>query len=347
MPLDYNSGYDTTIKWPFNYLNGLVGGESEYVSGEGLNTALVLDNFAQFSVVNSGYLSYLASTAHTRQYQYQAAGWANSKSQASAQLAYTQSQMQVANSQANAQLGYNQSMLANRVGYGMSLINTGASTAGGVIGSAVSGNLGGVVSSLAQGALGAANATANSYVGAQAAQTALTQNQNTTAMQSRMATQNQQLANFVNQGDYQNAIAGIQATVQDAAITQPSQSGQIGGDGFNWAKGYHNIIVNFKRISGAAFASVAQYFERYGYAIRRRCNFGEITLDKMQVMEHFSYWKCPYLYITEFDGTETERDAFRGIFAKGVTIWSDPADIGHQDVGGRGNLVSANARLSY
>lgn len=318
--------------------------KAEYVAGDGFNNSLVITDTSQFSVVNNMYMSYLASTARTREYQYQAAGWTNTKSQAAANLSYEQAQMSIANSQANAQLSYNQAIYANDISTQMGYINTGISTAGNFFGNLASMNIGGAIGSLASGATGAMNTAANSQIATSAANTALQQSNNNNALAGRLATQNQQLASYVANGDYQNAIAGIQATVQDAALTQPSQSGMIGGDGFRWAKGYHTLHILWKTISGAALKSVADYFIRYGYAIHRRLNFGKIGLKDMQVMSDYSYWKCTYSYVTDFDGTETEKDVMRGILAKGTTIWSDPAKIGYD---GSHNTVNNVKRLSY
>ena len=142
-----------------------------------------------------------------------------------------------------------------------------------------------------------------------------------------VADSNLALANGVNRGDYQNAIAGINATVQDAALTPPSTVGQAGGEGFNWKNGLVGITVTYKTLAGASKATVADYFRRYGYAVQRFLPLGSVR--HMLCMSKFAYWKCKESNITCGKANETEREAMRGVIEKGVTLWESPSDIGN------------------
>ena len=51
-----------------------------------------------------------------------------------------------------------------------------------------------------------------------------------------------------------------------------------------------------------------------------------------QVMDKFTYWKLQDSYVTEGDCPETFKETVRGIFEKGVTVWTNPLDIGTVDV---------------
>ena len=130
-----------------------------------------------------------------------------------------------------------------------------------------------------------------------------------------------------NQGDYQNAIAGINATVQDAALTPPSTVGQAGGQGFNYKNGLVGITVTYKTLSGAARDAVADYFRRYGYSVRRYLAVG--TVRHMLCMTKFAYWRLVDASIVCGAANESERETMRGIAEKGVTLWDAPESIGH------------------
>jgi hypothetical protein len=50
------------------------------------------------------------------------------------------------------------------------------------------------------------------------------------------------------------------------------------------------------------------------------------------VMNNFTYWKLSETYITGAACPEQYKQAIRGIFEKGVTVWSNPANIGTIDI---------------
>lgn len=320
-------GFEGSVK------NGVIPG------GDFLDTAVWLTDFPQFSLVNNNYLTYLAGTTHTRAYQYQSAGWQKSRAALSAATEY-ENAVQSAQAQGlNARDLTNAAMrnandTANNayVTAGIGLVGgaadmlTGAAWRGG---EGHTSNPGGVFS------LGAS--AINSVLSAQTQQNnaihmAGTQQQNaarTMNTQLGIADRNNTLAARVASGDYQNAIAGINATVQDAALTPPSTVGQAGGEGFNWKNGLVGITVTYKTLAGASKETVADYFRRYGYAVQRFLPLG--TVRHMLCMSKFAYWKCKETSITCGQANETEREAMRGVIEKGVTLWDAPEDIGNID----------------
>lgn len=148
---------------------------------------------------------------------------------------------------------------------------------------------------------------------------------NTQNLTSSQATQNYNLANWANQGDYEQTIAQINASVQDAALTQPSIVGQTGGDGFNLANGYMGIEVRYKTVGEQMARVIGDYWGKYGYAAHEVVQMRQRPLN---VMRYYTYWKFTDIYIESAECAEADKDAIRGIFAKGVTVWSDPANIG-------------------
>lgn len=283
-------------------------------SGEFLDSCLWLADFPQFSIVNSNYITYLASTAHTRAYQYESAGWQNAKSNAASDLAYTQAMNQTALNEANR---YDQGpigapQIANYAGQALGAIESGLNRLTGQ--PAVSSNevtLAGAANYLAQRQTGnlAFNATQD--------------------LSRQVAGQNLDYAKYAARGDYANQIAAINATVQDAALQAPSTVGQMGGQGFMWKNGLVGFAVNYKTAGGAAMRTVCDFWARYGYKIQRFYNFGNANMTALKVMNHFSYWKVSETYITCAKANEAEKDAIRGVLEKGVTVWGNPSEIGN------------------
>lgn len=283
-------------------------------SGDFLDSCLWLADFPQFSIVNSNYITYLASTAHTRAYQYESAGWQNAKSNAASDLAYTQAMNQTALNEANR---YDQGpigapQIANYAGQAMGAIESGLNRLTGQ--TAVSSNevtLAGAANYLAQRQTGnlAFNATQD--------------------LSRQVAGQNLDYAKYAARGDYANQIAAINATVQDAALQAPSTVGQMGGQGFMWKNGLVGFAVNYKTAGGAAMRTVCDFWARYGYKIQRFYNFGNAKMTALKVMNHFSYWKVSETYITCAKANEAEKDAIRGVLEKGVTVWGNPSEIGN------------------
>ena len=144
------------------------------------------------------------------------------------------------------------------------------------------------------------------------------------AQANQFATQNKALADWAARGDYQNAIAGIDATVQDAALTQPSQSGQMAGDGFNLSNGMMIVQIRYKTITAQMQEIVGNYFLKYGYAIRQYL----VPQKDFMCMEKYTYWKMLDTSIICSTADEGVKNAIRGIFEKGVTVWRNPIDIG-------------------
>jgi hypothetical protein len=290
--------------------------------GDFLDTCLWITDFPQFSIVNNNYITYMASTANTRAYQYESAGWTYKKGLATADTNYS-----------NALRGAD-----------TELANYNAST-GGLIGN-VGNMLQGVGNNSAQNSYtignnsftpsAAQNAMNNAVAGNWGTSfinnlTGYTQLQNNQNLARANAEANFGLANYANQGDYENTIRSIQAQYNDAALKPPSTLGQMGGNGFMWKNGLVGFAVSYKTISGAAMRSIGEFFRRYGYRINRWLNFSRSkdgTLKNLKVMSKFSYWKAKETYITCAYANESEKNVLRGILEKGVTIWGDPEDIG-------------------
>ena len=265
--------------------------------GNNLDNAIWFQGFPKFTLVNDEGALSIAQRVNSLNASYAGAGWANAKSNATAQLGYSQTMQALDTAQQNKNIE-NQAAIAN-----------GALSA---IGSLASGSVGGAL-------MGAAGTGVNLY--ASNAQFANTQN-----LTASQATQNYQLAQWANKGDYEQQLAVLNASVQDAALTQPSIVGQAGGDGFNLTNGYMGIEVRYKVINADAVRVIGDYWGKYGYACRECVNMGAFGLHQMQ---YYTYWKFTDIYIENASCAESDKDAIRGIFSKGVTVWRDPAQIGN------------------
>lgn len=306
--------------------------------GDFLDTCVWLTDFPQFSFVNNAYLTYLASTTHTRAYQYSSAGWQLDRAN---MLASTGLQNATIGANASWDATYQQVQAgvqnANRNWFS-GFANTASTALGGAAGGAVGGVSGGVVGMGAGAIMGGVGGIASAISGAVANDNGLENAKaNLTAMSNiadinrnaaqRQAGNDYNTALRSNQGDYQNAIAGINATVQDAALTPPSTIGQSGGQGFNWKNGLVCITVTYKTLSGASLSAVADYFRRYGYSVRRFLQLGSVR--HMLCMSKFAYWRAIGASLTCAAANESERETMRGIIEKGVTLWDAPESIGN------------------
>lgn len=290
------------------------------VAGNSLDSCVWLQEMPKFSLVNDNYLNYLASTTHTRDWQYNAAGWQQAKSNASAQLSYDQAQQQIATNRANWNAS-TQGLLGNVAGNIGNLAMTGANALG--IGGEVSG-----AADFANGVLGAVSGAIgatgwDNMQGIVNNLTGLTELNNNQALQGNIASQNLDLAQWAAQGDYENSIAKIEATVQDAALTAPSVIGQAGGSGFSMSNGLFVVQTRFKTIDQNHMHIIGEYWLRYGYAVRE---FMQVP-ENLSCMEHFTYWKMLETSVECALADETSKETIRGIFEKGVTVWRSADEI--------------------
>lgn len=283
--------------------------------GDFLDTCVWLTDFPQFSFVNNAYLTYLASTTHTREYQYSSAGWQLDRANMTANTGYQNAQRDISSQReqwSNSPAGFGSNVAQTM--WSSPIIDVGGFTT-----PSLSDIAGMATQSASVAGWNAQNMVANA-TGAGSLNAKL-------SGQSDIADNNLELARNAAKGDYQNAIAGINATVQDAALTPPSTVGQSGGQGFNWKNGLVCITVTYKTLSGASLSAVADYFRRYGYSVRRFLTLGSVR--HMLCMSKFAYWRAMGASLTCADANESERETMRGIIEKGVTLWDAPESIGN------------------
>lgn len=306
---------------------------ANFDDGEGMDFACQISNFPQLSIVNNMYQNYLASTANTRAFQFSNASWAQQKSLTAANNAYNVAQAGMDTAQRNQDIANQLTMRQTGIGLEQNtwngIKNIGGSVAGG-IGALASGNVSGALSEAANAVLGYADMSFQAdWMTRSAANQMSAQNQtlrSNLGYQAYTADTNYSYANFAANGDYQQAIQGINATVRDAALTQPSVSGQLGGSMYNWANGYVGFLFKWKRIKTQYLHQIGDYFMRYGYYVNRFL----VPPADLKCMNHFTYWQLQDAVIYG-NLPEAFRQALRGIFESGCTVWSNPDEIGRID----------------
>lgn len=320
----YITGYNT------DKLNTVWKTDTEYV-----NEAMVIDNFPHVPVVNDQSMIWYASHAHSIAQNRNAASWGLDKSTRAADTSFDATMRGIRTGNAimqnnlgaqnlntalanTAQMAHQQVNSANRA---ISGIGGAASTALSNPLSAI-GQLGGYVQGQVTSDISTGidiNARNLSNVISQNLTRANQSEQN--ALAGTNAAANRDLAKWASQGDYQQQIASLNASVKDAQITSPSVSGATGGDPFNWIMNGALIFAKLKMVGQDVIRRQGQFWERYGYA----CDFFLSQLpDRLQAMTRFSYWKCQDVRIVSSACPQTYIDTLRGMLEKGVTVWHSP-----------------------
>lgn len=339
--------------------------------GDFLQTALWFTDFPQWSIVNNSYITYMASNANTIRYNYSSAEWANTSSKMGNQLTYdiAQNNLGLQNQQV---ADYYQAMYnGSTSGFGyqgdylsvtqqrqqMSDLSSIGNSAANALAPGATESLGGpaaVAANLVPVAINAVSALVNDYTQSNANQANFETQRNVALLNANQAiargnqsfanaTQAKQVADQIADGNKDIAIQGIQAGLQDAALTPPSTSGQMGGNGFRYATGMmFSGVIKYMRVSDDAIIRAGQYFRRFGYAVNR---YVTVPTQKMNVCRYFSYYKFLDIELVNAYADESAKSTIRGILYSGVTIWGDPANIGR--VSCVGNTVRSDRIAEY
>lgn len=289
--------------------------------GETLENALIWDDFPQISIVNDSYQQYLASNANSLRYQRSAAQWGLEKSNANANTSYDNANRSLDAAAANQAAAYRQQAQLSKYSMGnlvqnqmMQVYNTMPKDLKKGLNGLTQANVGRIVET-----------TVNAANGSMANELGNLQFQNTQAAQQGNIDANYALQKWAAKGDYQQAIASINASVRDARILPPTQSGTMSGGFFanlmGW--GLPSWFITGHTVMTDQQDRIAKYWQRYGYSVAEYMNIGR-NFNLMSVM---TYWKCADTTITALDADEGVRAAIRGIFEKGVSVWGSAADI--------------------
>lgn len=126
---------------------------------------------------------------------------------------------------------------------------------------------------------------------------------------------------------YATAIDAISAGLKQAGVAAPAQFG-AGANGQSSATAPRALFAQVVTQRECDIMNAASAFARYGYTLMR-----EFSMERMQVMRHFTYWKCAEVWCSgNGNALEGAQGAIKDILIRGVTVWSKPEEIGHVSI---------------
>lgn len=128
---------------------------------------------------------------------------------------------------------------------------------------------------------------------------------------------------------YATAIDAISAGLNQAGVAAPAQFG-ASANGQSGATAPRALFAQIVTQRECDIMNAASAFARYGYALMR-----EFSMERMQVMRHFTYWKCAEVWCSgNGNALESAQSVIKDILIRGVTVWSKPEEIGRVSIYG-------------
>lgn len=126
---------------------------------------------------------------------------------------------------------------------------------------------------------------------------------------------------------YATAIDAISAGLNQAGVAAPAQFG-ANANGQSGATAPRALFAQVVTQRECDIMNAASAFARYGYSLMR-----EFSMGRMQVMRHFTYWKCAEVWCSgNGNALESAQGAIKDILIRGVTVWSKPEEIGRVSI---------------
>ncbi len=126
---------------------------------------------------------------------------------------------------------------------------------------------------------------------------------------------------------YATAIDAISAGLNQAGVAAPAQFG-ANANGQSSATAPRALFAQVVTQRECDIMNAASAFARYGYSLMR-----EFSMERMQVMRHFTYWKCSEVWCSgNGNALESAQGAIKDILIRGVTVWSKPEEIGRVSI---------------
>lgn len=119
-------------------------------------------------------------------------------------------------------------------------------------------------------------------------------------------------------------------TYRDMYNQPPAPVGAYTGDPWSDEMAQRAYVVKVRTQSKSALLQAGMYMLRYGIASNKLYNRPNLTSCR-----HYTYWRADDVWLTNDIAPNDALDAIRDRFAAGVTIWSDPTEIG-------GDYLAAN-----
>lgn len=127
-----------------------------------------------------------------------------------------------------------------------------------------------------------------------------------------------------------NTRSNVNAVWRDLLNHAAQPVGAYGGDNFKQATGLDTLTIKVVTEDNGAIAAAGDYMLRYGIASNKLYNKPNLT-----PCNHFTYWQAGDVWLTNNLAGNDALDTIRERLTDGVTIWSDPDEIG-------GDYLAAN-----
>ena len=121
-----------------------------------------------------------------------------------------------------------------------------------------------------------------------------------------------------------NTQNNAKSTLYDSRNASPVKLTDFGGNPTSDYMRTRGVQVKVRTQSDHAIRCAGDEFTRYGYALNQVWEVSDL-----RIMKHFTYWKAKDCWV--YDKCETSdlaQTAISVIFKQGVTVWSDPNEIG-------------------
>lgn len=120
-----------------------------------------------------------------------------------------------------------------------------------------------------------------------------------------------------------NTRSNVNAAWRDLLNHTAQPVGAYGGDNFRHATGLDTMTMKIVTEDNGAIAAAGDYMLRYGIASNKLYSRPSLTPCK-----HFAYWQCADIWVICPFAQNEQLQTIRDIFSNGVTIWTNPEEVG-------------------
>lgn len=172
-----------------------------------------------------------------------------------------------------------------------------------------------------------------------ACETANTNNEATTARANSDRSRDTQVAN----ADYSDEVAILNAkevlentqararySYYDSRNDTPTRIGAYSGDMSSDAFMTRGLQIKVRTEDASAIRQAGDTFARYGYALNQ---VWDVARSGLTLMKHFTYWKASDIWVDDRQSSNNSVNrVIENMFLNGVTVWSNPEEIGRVSI---------------
>lgn len=128
----------------------------------------------------------------------------------------------------------------------------------------------------------------------------------------------------------ENAFDKAHGSYNDARNNSPQAFGTYSGDVSSDYMETRGIQVKVRTQNDGAIRQTGDMFARYGYALNQ---IWDVRKTGLTLMKHFTYWKASDIWVDDRQSsTNAVNKSIEAMFINGVTIWSNPDEIGRVSI---------------